>query len=102
MKIKKGDNVQILTGKDKGKKGPVEKVFPGIDRVLVTGINVGTKHQKPTKGVKQVGRIKKSLPIHISNVAIICSKCGKITRIAQKILSDGRKERICKKCGEAI
>jgi len=102
MKIKKGDNVYILVGKDRGKKGRVEKVFPRRGKVIVAGVNVATKHQKPMRGVKQVGRIKINLPIDISNVALICEKCGKYVRIGYKKLADGKKERVCKRCGEAI
>jgi large subunit ribosomal protein L24 len=102
MKIRKGDTIQVLRGKDQGKKGKVEKVFQKTDKLLVGGINVVTKHQKPKQGVKQVGRIAKSMPIGISNVAIVCDKCGKYVKIGYKILTDGRKERICRKCGESI
>ena len=102
MKIKKGDTIQVLKGKDQGKKGKVEKVFNKTEKLLVAGINIVTKHQKPKQGVKQVGRITKSMPIDISNVAIVCDKCSKYVKIGYKILSDGRKERICRKCGESI
>ena len=102
MKIKKGDNIQVIRGKDKGKKGKVEKVFPLEGKLLIAGVNVVTKHQKPKQGVKQVGRITKSIPLEASNVAIICDKCSKYVKIGYKILSDGRKERVCRKCGESI
>ncbi|MBI2448056.1 50S ribosomal protein L24 [Candidatus Microgenomates bacterium] len=102
MKIKKGDNVQIMRGKDRDKKGVVEKVLLKTGQVVVTGINTVTKHQKATKTAKQVGRIIKEMPLSIANVAILCGKCGKPTRIGRKILADGKKERICKRCGEAI
>jgi len=102
MYIKKNDNVYILTGKDKGKRGKVEKVIPKENKVVVSGINAAIKHQKPTRTAKQVGRININLPIAVSNVALICEKCGKHVRIGYKKLADGKKERICKKCGEAI
>ncbi len=102
MYIKKGDNVYVLAGKDKGKKGKVEKVFPRKEKVIITGVNSATKHQKPTRNAKQVGRISINLPINVSNVALICEKCGKHARIGYKKLADGKKERVCKRCGEAI
>jgi len=102
MKIKKGDNIQVIKGKDKGKKGKVEKVFSKTGKIIVAGVNIVTKHQKPRHGVKQVGRINKSMPLEVSNVAIICDKCGKYVKISYKVLADGRKERVCRKCGESI
>ena len=102
MIIKKGDLVQVLTGKDKGKKGKVEKVFPSSSKVSVTGVGVAIKHQKPKHGVKQVGRISINLPINMSKVALVCEKCGKHVRIGYKILGNGEKIRVCKKCGDNI
>ena len=102
MYIKKGDKVVVLKGKDKGKKGTVEKVFPLAGKALVTGINVVTKHQKPKKGVKQVGRLTKSMPMDASNLSLLCEKCGKHVRIGYKILANGDKTRTCKKCGDII
>jgi len=102
MYIKKGDNVVVLKGKDKGKKGKVERVFTNVNKALVAGINVVTKHQKPKKGVKQVGRLTKSMPMDASNLALFCDKCGKHVRIGYKILANGDKTRTCKKCGDII
>lgn len=100
--IKKGDNVQVLSGKDKGKKGKVEKTFPSLGKAVVVGVNVVTKHQKARKGIKQVGRITKSMPINISNLALVCEKCGKHVRVSNKILETGEKVRVCRKCGDII
>lgn len=102
MNIKKGDNIIVLAGKDKGKKGKVEKVFLKTDKVLVTGINVATKHQKPRYGAKQVGRITINLPLDAAKVAIFCDKCGKGVRVGHKVMGDNRKARVCKKCGEVL
>jgi len=102
MYIKKGDNVVVLRGKDKGKKGKVERVFPEAGKALVAGINVVTKHQKPKKGVKQVGRLTKSMPMNTANLALFCEKCGKHVKIGYKILANGDKTRTCKKCGDII
>lgn len=102
MKIKKGDNVQVLTGKDKGKKGKVEKIFPKSNKAIITGINNVIKHQKPKKGVTQVGRITKSMPIDASNLALVCEKCGRHVKAGSKILENGEKVRVCRRCGDNI
>ena len=102
MKIKKGDNVYVLTGKDKGKKGRVEKIFPEKGKAVVAGVNIVTKHQKPKQGVKQVGRITMSMPMAISNLALICEKCGKHVKMGYRVLETGEKVRTCKKCGDII
>jgi len=99
--LKKKDKVIVLTGKDKGKKGEIREVFPGEDRVIVTGINIVSKHEKPRKD-KTGGIVKKEAPIHISNVQLICPKCDKPTRIKSKIIESGDKVRVCRKCGEII
>jgi len=101
MKIKKGDTVLIISGKDKGKKGKVVKAFPKADRVLIEGINLRKKHIKPKKSGEKGQIISLPLPIHVSNAKMICSKCGKPTRIGYKIEA-GKKFRICKKCGQEV
>lgn len=101
LKIKKGDQVVVLTGKDKGKKGEVLRVIPEDSRVLVAGINIATKHTKPSQTTP--GGIQKvELPVHISNVAIADPKSGKPTRVGYKVLKDGKKVRVAKKSGEQI
>ncbi len=100
-KIKKGDQVVVLTGRNKGTKGEVLKVLTADRRVLVQGVNVVTKHEKPTQ-VSPGGIKKKELPIHISNVAIADPKTGEASRIGYKISKDGKKTRVAKKSGEAI
>ena len=101
MKIKKGDQVVVLTGRDKGAKGEVIKVLPDVRRVVVQGINLVTKHQKPTQ-VSPGGIQKKELPIHVSNVAFADPKSGDATRVGYKVLKDGKKVRVAKKSGETI
>lgn len=101
LKIKKGDQVVVLAGRDKGAKGEVIKVLTDVRRVLVQGVNVVTKHQKPTQ-VSPGGIQKKELPIHISNVAVADPKTGEATRIGYKVLKDGKKVRVAKKSGETI
>lgn len=101
LKIKKGDQVIVLTGKDKGAKGEVLKTFPADRRVIVQGVNVVKKHQKPTQfsagGIQQ-----KELSIHVSNVALADPKSGKATRVGYTALKDGKKVRVAKKSGETV
>lgn len=101
MKIKKGDRVIVTTGRDKGKKGDVIKVFPKEDRVLVSGVNVVKRHQRQTQ-TQQGGIVSKEAPIDASNVAHIDPKSGGPTRVGFKVLGDGRKVRFAKKSGEVI
>ena len=101
MKIKKGDQVVILTGKDKGAKGEVLKTLPAERRVVVQGVNVVKKHNKPTQ-FSAGGIVNKELSIHVSNVALADPKSGKATRVGYKTLKDGKKVRVAKKSGETV
>lgn len=101
-KIKKNDNVKILTGKDKGKTGKVLAVFPEKERALVQGLNLVKKHMRRTKEDQQGGVIQKESSISVSNLMVVCQKCSSPTRIGFSALSDGTKIRICKKCKELI
>jgi large subunit ribosomal protein L24 len=101
LKIKKGDHVVVLAGRDKGKKGEVIKMFPVENRALVRGVNMVRRHQKQQAG-KESGIIVKEGPIHLSNIAIEDPKDGAPTRIGYKFLEDGRKVRFAKRSGEVI
>jgi len=101
MRIKKGDMVIVISGNDKGRKGRVIKVMPKKQRVLVEGLNMQKKHQRPRREGEKGQIVEKPGPIHISNVKLICPKCGKATRVARKIV-EGKKYRVCKKCGQTI
>ena len=101
MNIKKDDKVIVLSGKDKGKQGEVLVAEPKAGKVIVKGVNVATKHQKPQKQGQEGGIIKVETPIYASKVMLVCPKCGKATRVAHKI-TDGKKVRVCKKCGAEI
>jgi len=101
-KIKKNDNVAVIAGKDKGKKGKVLFVFPDKDRVLVEGINFVKKHMRKTQQDQQGGVAQKEMPIHISNLMLVCKRCNKPVRIKFTYLNDGSKTRNCKVCGEPI
>ncbi|NLN88267.1 MAG: 50S ribosomal protein L24 [Syntrophomonadaceae bacterium] len=102
MYIKKGDMVTVITGKDSGKKGKVLKVIPADNRVVVEGINKAKKHQKPTRSLPQGGILQVESPLNASNVMLLCTKCNKPTRGAGKILDNGEKARVCKRCGEVL
>jgi len=101
MRIKKGDQVVVITGRDKGKKGEVTKTLPDQRRVIVQGVNVVKKHQKPTQTTPG-GIEEKEISIHISNVALADPKKGTATRIGYKVLKDGKKARVAKASGETI
>ena len=98
MKIRKGDRVQVLTGKDRGKTGTVTRSIPERNKVIVDGVNIAKKHQKPTGQANTGGIIDKEMPIQVANVAIICNGCGKPTRVGYRFEPDGTKVRICRKC----
>ena len=100
-KVRKGDRVVVTTGRDKGKKGEVLRVYPDEGRVLVSGVNIVMKHQKQTQR-EQGGIVSKEAPVHVSNVAHIDPKSGEPTRVGFKTLADGRKVRVAKKSGESI
>lgn len=97
MKIKKGDSVLIISGKDKGKTGKVLRVFPQKDRIVVEGVNFKKRHRRPRKGGEKGQIAILPAPVHVSNAKLICSSCGKATRIGYRV-EGGRKYRICKKC----
>jgi len=99
--IKKDDSVIVISGRDKGKKGKVLKVFPKEDRALVQGVNVVKRHQRQTQK-EQGGIVSKEAPIHLSNIAHVDPKSGKPTRIGFKTMADGSKVRFAKKSGEVI
>ena len=101
LHVKTGDNVMIISGKDKGKTGKVLVADPKSLKVIVEGVNVATKHQKAQKKGQDGGLIKVETPIYVSKVQLVCPKCGKGTRVAHKI-ADGKKTRVCKKCGAEI
>jgi large subunit ribosomal protein L24 len=98
MKFKKGDHVQVIAGKDKGKDGVISRVI-NPDRVIVDGVNLAKKHQKPTRATMQGGIIDKEMPIHVSNVAIIDPKNGGPSRIGYRFDANGKKIRISRKSG---
>lgn len=97
MKIRKGDMVRVLTGKDRGKEGEVIRAIPERGKVIVAGVNIAKKHQRPLNATMQGGIIDKDMPIPVANVAIVCGDCGP-TRVGYRFDDDGTKVRVCKKC----
>ena len=102
MRIRTGDNVMVIAGRDKGKTGRVERNLPREGRVVVDGVNVVTKHLRGQPGVRQAGRIQFEAPIHVSNVVLICNKCNQPTKPRIAFLETGARVRICNKCQEVI
>jgi large subunit ribosomal protein L24 len=103
MKIKKGDTVIVVSGDDKGEKGEVKLVFPKKEMVIVAGVNMIKKHQRPTGSTRtQVGIIEREAPIHVSNVALLCSHCGRGVKTRFEVAADGSKMRLCRQCGEPL
>ena len=101
MKLKKGDNVIVLSGNDKGKTGEILEIIPSTQKVVVKGVNIRKKHVKPRKAGEEGGIISSEYPIHSSKVNVVCPKCGKASKIGY-IIEDGKKVRVCKKCGAKL
>ena len=101
MKIRKGDKVTIICGKDRDKTGTIERVIPKKNRVVVTGLNMIKKHIRPSRNNPKGGVVDQAAPIDISNVKLVCPKCNRPTRIGFRLMKD-EKKRQCKKCGEII
>ncbi len=102
MRIKKDDLVVVLSGKDKGKRGKVLAVMPKEGKIIVQGVNIVKKHQRPIPQLREGGIIEREAPIYASKVMLVCPNCDKPTRIGMKFLEDSSKVRVCKKCGEII
>lgn len=102
MRIKKGDTVLVISGDEKGKKGKILKIFPKSGQAIIEGVNFVKKHYRARKTGDQSRIITKEAPVHISSVALLCPKCGARTRVGKLKLQDGRRARVCKKCGEMM
>jgi large subunit ribosomal protein L24 len=103
--IKKGDTVEVITGENKGTRGTVQRVHGKENRVVVAGVNMATKHQKPRqagRGQVRAGKIQFEAPIHLSNVMVVCPKCNEATRVGVYVNESGVKTRICKNCQSEI
>jgi large subunit ribosomal protein L24 len=102
MKIRKDDTVVIIAGKDRGKKGKVRRALPNEDRVIVEGLNMIKRHSRASRATRQGGIIELEAPIRVSNVMLMCNKCGNPTRVNFRFLDDGNKVRVCNSCREVI
>lgn len=100
--VRRGDTVGVIAGREKGKRGKVLRVLTGKGRVLVEHVNMVKKHQRPTQKLRQGGIIEREGALALSNVLVVCTRCDKPSRTGVKLLSDGRKVRSCKRCGEAV
>ena len=104
-KIKRNDTVVVLSGKDRGKTGVVRQVLPKHERLIVDGVNMIRKHQRPTQSAGTMvpgGIVVREAPLHLSNVMVVCKECGKPTRSHLRVRQDGAKVRVCKRCGADI
>jgi large subunit ribosomal protein L24 len=101
LKLKKGDEVVVLAGKDIGRRGTISRVLPAANKVIVDGVNMVKRHTKPRRQLMQGGIIDKEMPIHVSNVALWCKDCG-ATRVGYRVDDEGTKQRVCRKCGSRI
>jgi large subunit ribosomal protein L24 len=102
LKIKKGDRVRVLSGKDRGKEGTVLRALPEEGKVIVEGVNTAKKHQKPTRVNQSGGIINRDMPIDVSNVAVLSPGDGRPTRIGYKVQADGTKVRVCRRTGAEL
>lgn len=102
MKIRKDDTVIVIAGKERGKKGKVRRALLNEDRVIVEGLNMIKRHSRARRATRQAGIIELEAPIHVSNVMLLCDKCGKPTRVSFRFLADGKRVRICNSCQEVI
>ncbi len=101
--IRKNDNVVVVSGKDRGKRGRVLQLVPGKNRLIVEGVNVVKRHTRPNPGQNVKGGIvEREAALHVSNVQLVCPECGAPTRLGRRLLGDGRKVRICRKCDGVV
>ena len=102
MRIRQNDTVEVISGRDLGKRGKVQRVLSPNDRVIVEGVNIVKRPQRPTAAVRQAGIIQKEAPLPLSKVMLVCQRCNKAVRVGYRFLEDGRKVRMCRSCHEVI
>jgi large subunit ribosomal protein L24 len=104
--VKRNDTVEVIAGKEKGKRGKVLMVLPDRDRVIVEGRNFVKRHQRPTQKLRQGGIVEREGALHVSNVMVVCGKCNKPTRLGTQVIADSRRAsrrvRVCRRCGEMV
>ena len=101
-KVKRNDTIEVMTGKDRGRRGDVRQVLPKAQRVVVTGVNMVKKHRRARSATEASDIIEVEAAIHVSNVRVVCSSCDRAVRVGFRLLADGGKVRFCKQCDEAI
>jgi len=101
-RIRRGDTVAVMAGKERGKRGKVLRVLRDTGRVVVEKVNMVKRHQRPTQKLRQGGIIERENPLALSNVLVVCGRCDRPVRTGIKVLTDGRKLRVCRRCGEAV
>jgi large subunit ribosomal protein L24 len=101
-RIKKNDNVMVITGRERGKTGKVLRVLPAKQRALIERLNLVKRHQKPRGPQSPSGIVEKEAPIHLSNLMIMCDKCNAPVRMGKRLLEDGRSVRVCRRCGDQL
>jgi large subunit ribosomal protein L24 len=102
VRIRTNDTVLVTKGKDRGKRGQIQRSLPAQGKVVVEGLNMVKRHTKAAGGVRQAGIIDKEMPLRVENVVLLCTHCNRPTRVGLKFLADGTKARVCKKCQEVI
>lgn len=102
MRVRQNDTVEVVSGRDAGKRGKVQQVLVRQDKVLVEGLNIVKRHQKPTATMRQAGIIQKEAPLPLAKVMLVCPRCNKAARVGHRFLEDGRKVRSCQTCNEMI
>jgi large subunit ribosomal protein L24 len=102
LSIRKNDTVVVIAGREKGKRGKVLFVLPAKERVVVEHVNMIKRHQRPTQKLRQGGIIEREGPLHVSNVMLVCGKCDKPTRVGVRVLADGHRARVCRRCAEIV
>ena len=100
--VRRGDTVAVIAGRDRGKRGKVLRVLPEQGRVVVEKVNLMKKHQRPTQKLRQGGIIEREGALALSNVLVVCGRCNRGVRTGTQILADGRKTRVCRRCGESL
>jgi len=101
-RVRRNDTVQVLSGKDRGRRGEVRRVVTATDRAIVTGVNMVKKHRRARSQMEPSGIVEMEAPIHLSNLQVVCASCDRPVRVGFRRLEDGRKVRFCKRCSETI
>ena len=102
MRVRQNDTVQVISGRDVGKRGKVQQVIPRDSRVMVEGVNIVKRHQRATATMRQAGIVQKEAPMPLAKVMLVCPRCDKVVRVGHRFLEDGRKVRECRRCHEMI